>query len=318
MDARPNLNPDPNPGPNPDPDAAPPAGDAALYPHPQDRPLAGAPHPGRLLHPRLYACECAGTMLLMLFGVTTNVLLGAGDSPVGRGLANHPALQVALQGLFFGMGGSLAALSPFGRVSGGHVSPSVSLAFALLGRLAWRDLLGYWAAQLAGAVLGTGLVALAGRAWPRLGAWAHATRFAATIPFDLVPLSWVFMGEVCTTALLITALLYTGGHAALRWATPLLAGPLFFALNPFEAWLSGDSTNLARSLGPAVFSGQWQDFWIYGAAPFCGVVSTVLMVRLGTFGAMHVHEARLAHFGHHGRVPFLLPPILLPWRRRRS
>jgi aquaporin Z len=282
-----------------------------LYPHPLDRPLAGEPHPDRLVHPRLYACECAGTMMLMVFGVATNVLLGAADSPLGRVLADYPALQVALQGLFFGMGGSIAALSPFGRVSGGHVSPSVTLAFTLAGRLAWRDMLGYMAAQLTGAVLGTGLVALVGLVWPRWGAWSRATHYAATIPYDLVPLSWPFMGEVCTTALLITALLYTGGHATMRWATPLLAGPLFFMLNPFEAWLSGDSTNLARSLGPALFSGQWRAFWIYGVAPFVGAAATVMMIRLQVFGEVHLHEARLAHFGHHGRAPFLLP-----WRRR--
>ncbi|MBM9402024.1 aquaporin [Gluconacetobacter azotocaptans] len=297
----------------PPPPSAPvaaPVDNPALYPHPQDRPLAGAPHPGRLVHPRLYACECAGTIVLMIFGVATNVLLGAAASPVGRVLADYPALQVALQGLFFGMGGSIAALSPFGRVSGGHVSPSVTLAFTLAGRLAWRDMIGYMAGQLAGAVIGTGLVALAGLLWPRWGGWAGATHFAATVPYDRVPLSWAFTGEACTTALLITALLFTGGHARLRWATPLLAGPLFFTLNPFEAWLSGDSTNLARSLGPALFSGQWQGFWIYCVAPFLGAAATVLMMRLQVFGEMHLHEARIAHFGHHGRAPFLLP-----WRR---
>jgi aquaporin Z len=48
----------------------------------------------------------------MVFGLSTNILLGAAGSPVGRVLAAHPALQVALQGLFFGLGGTLAALSP--------------------------------------------------------------------------------------------------------------------------------------------------------------------------------------------------------------
>ncbi|GAA4504583.1 MIP/aquaporin family protein [Gluconacetobacter tumulicola] len=285
--------------------------DPACYPHPHDRPLAGAPNPGRPVHPRLYACECAGTVLLMVFGVATNVLLGAAGSPVGRVLAAHPALQVALQGLFFGMGGTIAALSPFGRVSGGHVSPSVTLAFTLMGRLAWRDMLGYMAAQLTGAVLGTGLVALVGLLWPRWAVWSRVTHFAATIPSAAVPLSWPFLGEVCTTALLIGTLLFTGGTAGLRWVTPLVAGPLFFMLNPFEAWLSGDSTNLARSLGPALFSGQWRSFWIYGVAPFTGAAVTVALARLGVLGAIELHEARVAHFGHHGRAPYLLP-----WRRR--
>ncbi|MFT8775551.1 MAG: aquaporin [Gluconacetobacter liquefaciens] len=289
---------------------SPAAPDPACYPQPHDRPLAGAPHPDWLIHPRLYACECAGTALLMVFGLSTNILLGAAGSAVGRGVGAYPALEVDLLGLFFGLGGTLAALSPFGRVSGGHVSPSVTLAFTLMGRLAWRDMLGYIAAQLAGAVLGTGLVALAGLIWPRWAAWSHATHFSATLPSAWVPLGWAFTGEICTTALLIGSLLFMGGTARLRWVTPLVAGPLFFMLNPFEAWLSGDSTNLARSLGPALFSGQWRGFWIYGMAPFAGAALMVGLVRLGVLGAIELHEARVAHFGHHGRAPYLLP-----WRR---
>ncbi|MFT9374449.1 MIP/aquaporin family protein [Komagataeibacter saccharivorans] len=284
--------------------------DHLFYPHPLDRPLAGAARPDHPFHLRLYACEFMGTVVLMLVGIVTNVLIGAAASPLAPKFAGHPVLRVGMEGLFFGAGGTLAALSPFGRVSGGHVSPSVSFAFALASRLAWRDMVGYMLAQCAGAVAGTALLALAGRVFPAWGHWAVMDHYAGTVPNPAVPASWPFMGEAGATMLLIAGVLLTGSHARLRWLTPLLSGPLFFMLNPFEAWLSGDSTNLARSLGPAVFSGQWHAFWIYCTAPFCGAaLAVVLLVHTGLFGRVRVLEARVAHFGHHGRAPFLLPRI---------
>jgi aquaporin Z len=281
------------------------AGARSLYPHPDDRPLAGAPHPDHRVHFRLYGCECAATILLMLFGSATNILLGAPESPIGRTLMSHPLLQTALMGLFFGAGGSLAALSPFGRVSGGHVSPSVSLAFALGGRLAALDLAGYVAAQMAGAACGSGLVAAVGFVSPHWGAWARSVHDCATLPFPLAPVWWAVVGEAATTMVLIGALLLTGAHARLRRVTPLIAGPLFFCLNPFEAWLSGDSTNLARSFGPALMAGDWRGFWVYVIGPACGSTLMVALIRLEVFGVVKLHEARIAYFGHHGRAPFL-------------
>lgn len=166
-----------------------------LYPHPQDRPLVGQPLPGNPLHPRMYVCEFFATMLLLVFGIASNVAIGSPLNPLGRYLAREPALLSALEGFLFGFSSTLAAFSPFGRVSGAHLSPSVSLAFLIGRRLAWIDAAFYVAVQLGGAVAGTGLIALSGWLWPRWGAWCHADFFAATMPNPLTPLWWAAAGR---------------------------------------------------------------------------------------------------------------------------
>lgn len=145
-----------------------------------DRPLAGEPL--HRLHPKLYACEAAATAVLMVLGIAAVTLLTAPGSPLARRLVAHPSWQTALCGLLFGSAGTVAAMTPFGRVSGAHLSPSVSLAFSLAGRLAWPDLLGYVAAQLVGAIGGTALVWAVVHPFASLSGPVRAVHYAATYP----------------------------------------------------------------------------------------------------------------------------------------
>ncbi|NIE78985.1 MIP/aquaporin family protein [Asaia sp. As-1742] len=278
----------------------------SLYPDPHDRPLMGKPEPGKNLHTRLYICEFWATCLLMIGGVCSNVAIGSPHSPVARALADWPNLLSALEGLVFGLSSTLAALSPFGRVSGAHLSPSISLAFCLGQRLALTDMAFYMLAQISGAVMGTGLVAASGLIWPVWGLWCQSSRFAATVPSPFVPPWWAFVGEINTTAILVAVVLLCGARPMLRPFAAWAAGPVFFVLNPFEAWLSGDSTNLARSVGPALISGSWEHFWVYLLGPFAGASIMIVLIRAEAFGRVHLHEARLAYFGHEGRAPFFL------------
>lgn len=280
------------------------------YPHPLDRPLSGRPHPDVLLHWRLYGCEWVATMILMICGVASNVVVGSPLSPFARSLSVHPDLIAALEGFCFGFASTIAAFSPFGRVSGAHLSPSVSLAFSLSRRFAWLDCFFYVLAQCGGAVSGVALVAFAGQIWPRWGAWCAAGNYAATMPYPMVPAVVAALGECGTTAILVGCILYTGARPRLQILTAFVAGPLFFILNPFESWLSGDSTNFARSLGPAVFTGAWRDFWVYAVGPAAGVLLVMALIRLEVFGKLQIAEARRAYFGHGGRAPYLLPAFL--------
>jgi aquaporin Z len=178
-----------------------------------------------------------------------------------------------------------------------------------MGRLAWRDMLATsppsWRGGIRHRPGGAG-----GLIWPRWAGVVARHAFFRDPAVGVGAAGLGFHGRNLHHGAADRQPAVHGGTARLRWVTPLVAGPLFFMLNPFEAWLSGDSTNLARSLGPALFSGQWRGFWIYGLAPFAGVALMVGLVRLGILGAIELHEARLAHFGHHGRAPYLLP-----WRR---
>ncbi|MCW4589898.1 aquaporin [Gluconacetobacter entanii] len=274
----------------------------------EDRPLSGAAHPDHPLHWTLYGCEMVATAVMMICGIVAVAVLTVPQGIVGAWLVPHPIIQTALCGLFFGLSGTVAAITPFGKVSGAHLNPSVSLAFALAGKLGWIDLCGYIIAQVIGACLGTWLLACAATLFPFWGHLVTAAGYAATVPAQQVPILWPLVTELVLTALLILMLYWLAGHPRFKELTPWAGGLFFLLLNPVSAWLSGNSSNLARSFAPAVFSGQWTSFWIYAIGPFAGASLSVLAIRTHLFGHLEVEEARLVNFGHHGRVPSLWHP----------
>ncbi|MCE2565295.1 MIP/aquaporin family protein [Komagataeibacter sp. FNDCF1] len=273
-----------------------------------DLPLAGAPHPDHPLHWKLYGCEMVATMALMLCGIVSVTVLTTPYTPIGRALAPHPIVQTALCGLFFGLAGTVAAFTPFGRVSGAHVSPSVSLAFSLAGRLGGVDLCGYVVAQMAGACLAAMMLAALGHVLPVWGEMVRAAAFAATVPFSGVAVIWPLVTEMVLTCLLVIMLCALAAHPVLKWFTPWAGGVFFLVCNPVSAWLSGNSSNLARSFGPALMAGRWESFWIYALGPFMGAALAIWVLRSRLLGRIEVEEARLVNFGHHGRIPSLLHP----------
>ena len=273
-----------------------------------DRPLAGAAHPDHPLHWKLYGCELIATAVLMICGIVSVTVLTTPYTPVGRMLDHHPLVQTALCGLFFGLSGTVAAFTPFGRVSGAPVSPSVSLAFSMVGRLGGVDLCGYMVAQMAGACLATLLLAIVGHLLPGWGQMVQDSAYAATIPFSGVAVIWPLVTEVVLTGLLVIMLFCLAAHPVLKWVTPWAGGLFFLVCNPISAWLSGNSSNLARSFGPALMAGQWHAFWIYALGPFMGAALATWLLRSRWFDRIKVEEARLVNFGHHGRIPSLLHP----------
>lgn len=274
----------------------------------EDRPLAGAPHPDHRLHWTLYGCEAVATAVLMCLGIATNTLLLTPASPVAGVLRRYPELQIALCGLCFGGSGTIAAMTPFGRVSGAHLSPSVTLAFALGRRIAPLDALGYALAQIVGACLGTAAMSLLGSLLPVWRGWVSAVHYVATVPAAGMPGLFVLCAELVATMGLILALYWAAATPRLHLVAPWIGGWYFFLMNPLVAGISGDSTNFARSFGPDLFSGDFSGLWIYILGPMLGSGLAVLLLRSNLMGVVRPVEARIVNFGHHGRVPKLRAP----------
>jgi aquaporin NIP len=213
--------------------------------------------------------------------IGTFALVFAGCGAIVTDAERDGALGVVGVGLVFFLV-LLAAIASLGHVSGAHFNPGVSLSFFLTRHLPARDLGAYWVAQAIGGVVAA-LLLLA--VWP-----GHPADLGATVPSIAAGRALVL--EVVLTALLMLVIMSVatdtravGAPAALAIAAAV--GVAAIAFGP----LTGASLNTARSLGPAIASGEWQDFWIYVAGPFIGA-------PLGALAYQFVRgesSARLAH-----------------------
>jgi aquaporin Z len=233
----------------------------------------------------LFVSELIGTALLVLVGLSLVILMFGTGTPMAR-LIPSEGLRRLITGFLFGTTGALIALSPVGMQSGAHINPVVTLAFRLMGKIDLRTTLGYVIAQLSGAVLG----ALPLFAWGSMG---RSVAFGATLPGPGYAIQKVLLGEVITTFTMVALLAVFLGFRKIRPFTPAIFPPLYAIMVWAESPISGTSTNPARSLGPAIVSGQWEGWWIYWIGPMAGMLLAVLAC---SFLAKRIEVAKLYYF----------------------
>jgi aquaporin Z len=252
-----------------------------------------------------YAIEGAGLGLFMLIASLCATVLEHPASPV-RAAVPDPVARRALMGL--AMGSTVIALvySPWGRRSGAHLNPALTLTFWRLGKVRGSDVAGYVAAQLVGGVAGTLLAAAV------IGAALAApeVNYIATVP-GAAGRAGALAGEVAIGFTQMTAVLWLSNTPRLAPRTGLVAGVLVAIYIVVEAPLSGMSLNPARSLGPAALAHTFDTFWIYLAGPLTGMLlAAEAFVR--TRGLAAVLCAKLHHgggapcpfnCGFHGQMP---------------
>ena len=243
-------------------------------------PRTESPAAAKASHWQEYAIEAALLGAFMLSACLFTVVLFHPASPV-RWLVPDPFLRRVLMGLAMGSTAVGLIYSGWGKQSGAHFNPAVTLTFARLGRIAPRDAAAYVVAQFLGGVLGV-LVAmlLAGR----LVADA-SVRYAVTVPGPAGP-GVAFAAEVLISFILMTVVLEVSSHPRFGRLTGVCAGLLVATFIALEAPLSGMSMNPARTVGSAVWAHDGTALWIYFTAPL-----------LGMLGAAQVHLRR------RGRLP---------------
>ena len=159
----------------------------------------------------------------------------------------------------------MAMIYTFGDVSGAHLNPAVSLGFAVAGRFPWRDFPGYAAAQLGGAFAASGLLKILFPTSPTLG---------ATLPAGSVAQSFIL--ELVLTAILMLVILSVSTGAKEKGVTAGIAIGAVVALEAmFAGPVCGASMNPARSLAPAIVSGNFQHLWLYPVATLLGALIAV-------------------------------------------
>ena len=222
---------------------------------------------------RNYLAELLGTFTLVFIGSVSLLAALATDAPF--------VITVA-----FGFGlALLAGLYAFGEISGGHFNPAVSLAMFLSGRLELPTMIGYWIAQILGAVLGS-LAVLAAFGQDDVA----STVTAASASWD------AFWLELILTTLFVAVILQSSRSQRV-FGTALLAIPLtLVAIHLAAIPTSGSSVNPARSLGPALVGNEWGDFWIYLTAPLIGGVLGALIhgILYGRYVVVDVETVEVA------------------------
>jgi aquaporin NIP len=158
----------------------------------------------------------------------------------------------------------MAMIYATGHLSGAHLNPAVSVAFGASRHFPWREAAAYIPAQLAGAVAGAALLRIVWHGTPAdLGATVPSVGSGSALVYEAVMtgfLMFVIMAVATDTrAIGAAAAIAIGGTVALD--------------SLFGGGVTGASMNPARSFGPALVAGEWQQFWIYVVGPVVGALA---------------------------------------------
>ena len=202
----------------------------------------------RFAYRRLFA-EVLGTFLLVL--------------AAGGGGILHARGQISLSAAVVAPGLTVMAVILFmGAVSGAHLNPVVSIAFALRSDFPWQRVPRYVVAQLLGAALAALFL---------LAVFGNVQHLGTTLPGQGYHPWQALLVEVALTGGLVSVVLGTASQAQNVGSVGALGVGGYVALaGLWAAPVSGASMNPARSFGPELVSGDWSHFWVYLAGPLTG------------------------------------------------
>ena len=202
------------------------------------------------MNARKYLAELLGTFLFMMIGYA---------SIAGIPNASAPTPNLLVVPFAFGLG-LLAAIFAFGRISGGHFNPAVTVAMILDKRTTVADGAGYVLAQIIGAIGAAALVLVT--------VSQDAVKAGITKPGAGITDIGALILEIVFTAIFLVVILVSSKRvpnlAGVAIALTLVA--IHFAI----ATLSGSSVNPARSIGSALVGGDLSQLWIYIVGPIVG------------------------------------------------
>jgi len=217
-----------------------------------------------------YLAELVGTFILVLFGCGTAVI--AGD-------------KVGILGIAFAFGlAQIAAIYGLGPISGGHVNPAVSLGVWTAGRMALKEMIGYWVGQFVGAILASGVLWVIARgvaggynlALSGLGqdGWGPGYQGGYDITSAIV-------FEFVATLIFVIVILGSTQKTAPAGFAGLAIGITLLVIHIFGIHITGVSVNPARSFGPAILVGgkALAQVWLFLVVPSLGGLASGLLFR---------------------------------------
>ena len=204
---------------------------------------------------RRAAAECIGTFGLVFIAAGAAMaddISGGGLGLVGNALAS--GLAVA------------AMIYATGHISGAHINPAVTLAFAIVRRISLRDAGVYWVAQMVGAVLAASALRLLLGKVGIMGGHAITVDPAKAVGVEIV-LTFLLMFVIMAVA--------TDKRAVGRAAALAIGATVTFDIM-VGGPITGGSMNPARTTGPALLAANWEDLWVYWVGPPVGAALAAL------------------------------------------
>ena len=206
-----------------------------------------------------YLSELIATFILIFVGTGSVVVNQQTNGALGL-----PGIA-AVWGLLI-----IALIYAFGDISGTHINPAVTIAFAVDKRFEWKQVIPYVAAQLAGAIGASVLLKVLFPENQTLGITQPSGTFMQSLVLEVV----------MTFILMIVVLRVSTGAKEKGITAGIAIGATVWFLVLFGGPISGCALNPARSIGPAIVTGHLQMLWIYIVGPVAGALLAVAAHRV--------------------------------------
>ena len=208
---------------------------------------------------KIFTVELIGTFILVIFATGSIVYDFQNGELYGVWFAAIAPFFALIIGVY-----------SFGKVSLAHFNPAVTIGYFITGHITKIQIIWYFAAEIIGAVLGTLFVMTFIGTEPHLG---------ANSPNLDYPMLLIFSVEVLASALLMTVIFTVVYTKGLKGFSGIAIGGIVGLDIFFLSFISGASMNPARSLAPAIFSGFFENLWLYWTAPFLGTLIVAILFR---------------------------------------
>lgn len=208
---------------------------------------------------RKYISELIGTFALVFCGAGAIIM-----NDISGGAVSHVGIAITF-GLIV-----MAMIYAIGEISGAHINPAVTIAFWASGRFEKKEVIPYIIAQLIGAFLASAILYSLFPAHPTQG---------ATIPMDTAIQSFV-LEIILTFILMFVIIKVSTGSKEIGLMAGIAIGGTVGLEAMFAGPITGASMNPARSIAPAIFSGNTEHLWLYISAPIIGALLAIIVCRI--------------------------------------
>ncbi len=223
----------------------------------------------------LYLIEAWGLGMFMMSAALFVILIEHPSFPI-RGAIASDFVRRLLIGIAMGLTAIGIIYSNWGKKSGAHINPAVTLAQYQLDRISGQDAIGYIGFQFVGSISGIALIQFL---LPNYIA-APSVNYVVTTP--MASENGILVAFICEIALsftMLTMVLIVSNHK--KWAnyTGYFVGLTVALFITFEAPISGMSINPARTVGSAIWANIWTGLWLYFVAPITGMQAAAWVYR---------------------------------------